>query len=235
MRAGFVFDPTSGLLAGEGHIPLACTPEPSTAAPVSGLVEESKVEFEHTMKIERVWEAPASPNRTPKRSGPRSKNSGMTSMPTSQSSMSGSPWAANRIRLDRRSRRRRMEHGRAGARQAPAVDRPVQAPETGIRPHGAGSLWPGQMVPGRAAAALVAQLFLAPRWGADLASAGIVFRREGRLRGEPRHRATLPSGCRGTPRTFTHVCVRRLRKARLSRHRRWQLRECPGDSQTEIC
>jgi len=57
--AGWIgLDPTSGLLAGEGHIPLACTPEPSTAAPVSGLVEESEVEFEHTMKVERVWEAP---------------------------------------------------------------------------------------------------------------------------------------------------------------------------------
>jgi uncharacterized protein (DUF2126 family) len=57
--AGWIgLDPTSGLLAGEGHIPLACTPEPSTAAPVSGLVEESKVEFEHIMKVERVWEAP---------------------------------------------------------------------------------------------------------------------------------------------------------------------------------
>jgi len=57
--AGWIgLDPTSGLLAGEGHIPLACTPEPSTAAPVSGLVEDSEVEFTHTMKIERVWEAP---------------------------------------------------------------------------------------------------------------------------------------------------------------------------------
>jgi uncharacterized protein (DUF2126 family)/transglutaminase-like putative cysteine protease len=57
--AGWIgLDPTSGLLAGEGHIPLACTPEPSTAAPVSGLVEESEVAFEHTMKVERVWEAP---------------------------------------------------------------------------------------------------------------------------------------------------------------------------------
>ena len=57
--AGWIgLDPTSGLLAGEGHIPLACTPEPSTAAPVSGLVEESEVQFEHTMKVERVWEAP---------------------------------------------------------------------------------------------------------------------------------------------------------------------------------
>ncbi|MDB6045544.1 MAG: hypothetical protein JWM63_4095 [Gammaproteobacteria bacterium] len=57
--AGWIgFDPTSGLLAGEGHIPLACTPEPSSAAPVSGLVEESEVEFEHTMAVQRIWEAP---------------------------------------------------------------------------------------------------------------------------------------------------------------------------------
>ena len=57
--AGWIgFDPTSGLLAGEGHIPLACTPEPSAAAPVTGLVEESEVEFEHTMTVQRVWEAP---------------------------------------------------------------------------------------------------------------------------------------------------------------------------------
>ncbi|MBV8804416.1 MAG: transglutaminase family protein, partial [Sinobacteraceae bacterium] len=57
--AGWIgLDPTSGLLAGEGHIPLACTPEPSSAAPVTGLVEESKVEFQHHMKVQRVWEAP---------------------------------------------------------------------------------------------------------------------------------------------------------------------------------
>ena len=57
--AGWIgFDPTSGLLAGEGHIPLACTPEPSAAAPVTGLVEECEVEFEHTMGVQRIWEAP---------------------------------------------------------------------------------------------------------------------------------------------------------------------------------
>ena len=57
--AGWIgFDPTSGLLAGEGHIPLACTPEPSSAAPVTGLVEESEVEFEHKMSVQRFWEAP---------------------------------------------------------------------------------------------------------------------------------------------------------------------------------
>ena len=57
--AGWIgLDPTSGLLAGEGHIPLACTPEPSAAAPVSGEVEESKVELSHAMSVARVWEAP---------------------------------------------------------------------------------------------------------------------------------------------------------------------------------
>jgi uncharacterized protein (DUF2126 family) len=57
--AGWIgLDPTSGLLAGEGHIPLACSPEPSSAAPVSGLVEPAECDFSHAMKIERVWEAP---------------------------------------------------------------------------------------------------------------------------------------------------------------------------------
>ena len=57
--AGWVgFDPTSGLLAGEGHIPLACTPEPSAAAPVSGRVDESEVEFAHEMSVVRTVETP---------------------------------------------------------------------------------------------------------------------------------------------------------------------------------
>jgi uncharacterized protein (DUF2126 family) len=57
--AGWIgLDPTSGLLAGEGHIPLACTPEPGAAAPVTGAVDKAEVEFEHRMGVERVWEAP---------------------------------------------------------------------------------------------------------------------------------------------------------------------------------
>ena len=57
--AGWIgLDPTSGLLAGEGHIPLACTPEPSAAAAVSGAVDECETEFEHRMQIQRIWEAP---------------------------------------------------------------------------------------------------------------------------------------------------------------------------------
>lgn len=57
--AGWIgLDPTSGLLAGEGHIPLACTPEPSSAAPVSGAVDPSEVEFGHEMRVTRIFESP---------------------------------------------------------------------------------------------------------------------------------------------------------------------------------
>jgi len=57
--AGWIgFDPTSGLLAGEGHIPLACTAEPGAASPVSGAVDKCEVEFEHLMQVSRIWEAP---------------------------------------------------------------------------------------------------------------------------------------------------------------------------------
>ena len=57
--AGWIgLDPTSGLLAGEGHIPLACTPQPSGAAPIEGLVDEAEVEFSHHMAVTRIYESP---------------------------------------------------------------------------------------------------------------------------------------------------------------------------------
>jgi uncharacterized protein (DUF2126 family)/transglutaminase-like putative cysteine protease len=57
--AGWIgLDPTSGLLAGEGHLPVACTPEPGSAAPVSGSVDECETRFDHAMEVRRLLESP---------------------------------------------------------------------------------------------------------------------------------------------------------------------------------
>ena len=57
--AGWIgFDATSGLLAGEGHIPLACTPTFESAAPVSGMTDVCKTEFHYENTVKRIFESP---------------------------------------------------------------------------------------------------------------------------------------------------------------------------------
>jgi uncharacterized protein (DUF2126 family) len=150
--AGWIgLDPTSGLLAGEGHIPLACTPEPGSAAPVSGAVDECEVQFEHHMSITRIYESP----RVTKPYTAQWTAIDAAGLPSTGScGARRAPDDGRRadLRLGARPRRRRMEHRRAGPHQARAGHRLVHKLRArygagGFLHFGQGKWYPGEQLP----------------------------------------------------------------------------------------
>ncbi|QKF78932.1 DUF2126 domain-containing protein [Arcobacter defluvii] len=57
--AGWIgLDSTSGLFAGEGHIPLACTPHYNSAHAIEGFSDKCETKFDYENKVTRIFESP---------------------------------------------------------------------------------------------------------------------------------------------------------------------------------
>ena len=163
--AGWIgLDPTSGLFAGEGHIPLACTPDPVSAAPITGSSEKCEVEFDFRNEVKRIHEDPRVTKPYTDEQWESIRKLGrqvdselqeldvrltMGGEPTfvSIDDMDGAQWNTEALGVHKRER--------AGVL--------LKRLKRCFRIRCVAALWRGQMVPGRTAAALGAGLFLADR------------------------------------------------------------------------
>ena len=215
--AGWIgLDPTSGLLAGEGHIPLAATPTPTSAAPITGTHGEGKVEFSVTIAVTRLDE-------TPRASEPYSEAEWQAIL--AAGAAVDERLAAGDVRLSmggeptfvaaRGPRGARVEHRRARPHQARLRRQARAPPARALRPWRPAALRPGQVVSGRAGPALGLRHLLAHRRRAALARPGPDRRRGARaiatmgdaapspasLPARSASRPTAPSPPTRTPRT----------------------------------
>jgi len=141
---------TSGLLAGE-VTSARLLAGAGVGAPITGMVEDCEVEFEHTMRVDRVWEAPRVTSPTATNSGSRSTRSAAGSTATSSPPTSASPgWRAD-LRQRRRPRRRGVNTAALGpVKRKVAADllaklRAKYAPR-GLVHYGQGKWYPGEQL-----------------------------------------------------------------------------------------
>ena len=153
--AGWIgLDPTSGLLAGEGHIPLACTPEPASAAPITGAVDECEVDVRASRcRVQRVTSRRASPSRTPTTQWQAIDALGRAvDRELRRRRRAADDGRRADVRVDRRPRRRRVEHRGARPDQARLAAellwrlRQHFAPR-GFVHFGQGKWYPGEQLP----------------------------------------------------------------------------------------
>ncbi len=119
--AGWIgLDPTSGLLAGEGHIPLACTPSRRAPRPITGVVEKCRGRAStHHMAVQRICEAPrvTKPYTDEQWDAIDALGHASRRRPAPRDVRLTHGRRAD-LRVHRRPGRRRVEHGRARADQA---------------------------------------------------------------------------------------------------------------------
>ncbi|WP_431283795.1 DUF2126 domain-containing protein [Humitalea sp. 24SJ18S-53] len=152
--AGWIgLDATSGLMTGEGHIPLASTPEPQSAAPISGLSDKAEVEFGFEMRVTRIRETPRTTKPYTDRTWSRIKEAGASvdaalnrlgvrmTMGGEPTFVSATDMEAPEWNTDAMGPTKRTMAGRLMRRLAP-----LWAPGAALH-HGMGKLYPGEQLP----------------------------------------------------------------------------------------